>query len=160
MLALLIGACTSTGGVEDSSASPMVSSDLPAFADLAWSCSAEDDTWDFTAESTAWTAGADLVLTLDGLYVEEHQLQSKESAPDGSWDRLARELDVVADPRDQNRNSTTALLCDSTTQASLALRVALLTPETGEEADCRVAGAELDFEALGYDACLTRWETE
>jgi hypothetical protein len=99
-------------------------------------------------------------MTVDGLYVEEHQVQSQESAADGSWDRLARELDVVADPRDQVRNSSTALLCDTATQAGLALRVALLAAETGDEADCRTAGPSVDFEALGYDACETRWETE
>ncbi len=159
MLAWVTWACISTGNVDDS-ASSAVSSALPTFSDLGWSCSAEDDTWTFSAEATAWTAGADLALSLDATYIEEHAMASEKAADDGSWDQLVLELDIVADPRDQARNNTTAFLCDTNTEASLALRVALLTPDTAEEADCRIAGGELDWQALGYDSCETRWETE
>jgi len=159
VLALTLWACSSSGGVDDS-APPVVSSGVPVFSDLSWSCSTEDDTWTFAAEASAWTAGAELSLALDPSYVEEHSLASQESAADGSWDRLSRTLDVVADPRDQGRNDSTALLCDAGTQAALALRVVLLAPDSGDPADCRVAGAELDWLALGYDACTERWETE
>lgn len=157
MLAWALWACTSSGGVDDS-APPLVSLDDPTLAELSWSCSAEEDLWTFDASATAWTAGATLALSVDGAYVEQHGLASVASAADGSWDRLALALDVVADPRDQARDRSTALLCDAATRDGLALRLALLTPDTQDEADCHVAGAERDWEALGFDPCGSRWD--
>jgi hypothetical protein len=159
MLAWITWACIATGGADDS-ASPAVDLAAPSFLALGWVCSAEDDTWTFSAEASAWTAGAELGLSLDGSYIEEHDLKSQESAADGSWDRLGVTLIIVADPRDQARSVSTAYLCDQPTQTDLALRMALLAPDSAEEADCRVTGAALDWESLGYAACQTRWETE
>ena len=38
--------------------------------------------------------------TVDGEYVEKHDVSSRKAARDGSWDELRLRLDIVADWRD------------------------------------------------------------
>ena len=159
MIAWFIWACL-TSSPEDDSGATEVRLSTPTFEALSWDCSTETDRWDLAARASSWTSGALLVWTVDAVYVEEHDLSSTESAGDGTWDELDLKLTIVADPRDTARNSATAFLCDAPNQEGLGLRVALLAPETEAEADCRTAGAEVDFEGLGYDACPDRWERE
>jgi len=61
----------------------------------------------------------------------------------------------VADPRNQSKSSSTALLCDSPTRAALRGWLIVLDPETDETIDCRTWGETYDWEGAGYDACDT-----
>ncbi len=122
---------------------------------LTWTCSASEDTWTIAVETTGWTSGALLSWSPDGRYVEEHDLRSTAAAADGSADSLNLELDIEADPGKFTRSSSTALLCDATTQEDLSGRMAVYDPvDGGLEADCWAWG-EVDWTAdFGYADCV------
>lgn len=118
-------------------------------------CSAEDDAWTIQVDTVGWTAGGEMVWTADGVYLEEHNIISDEADADGAWDLLLLELSVVADPRNQSKSSSTALLCDTPTREALRGWLIILDPETEEAIDCRTWGEPYDWEAAGYDPCDT-----
>jgi len=122
---------------------------------LSVSCSADQDEWTVQVDTVGWTAGGELVWTADGQYLEEHSIVSDEADSSGAWDLLLLELNVVADPRDQSRSSSTALLCDPPTRETLRGLLVILDPETEAAIDCRTWGAPFGWEAAGYSPCDT-----
>lgn len=139
---------------------PDADSALVPFAgatELDWveaDCDADEDQWTVTVRTIGWTSGGLLSMSADGHTVEAHDLESAAAAPDGSWDSLKLELDIVGDPRDAEPGKSTAWLCDQDTLEAMAWRVVVYDPSTGEKADCAVWGAELDWNAVaGYSAC-------
>ncbi len=117
-------------------------------------CDADEDTWSFTVRTVGWTSGGLLSLSADGVLVEAHDVDSAAAAPDGSWDSLKLDLDIVGDPRDAKAGTSTVWLCDAATQRDMAYRVVVYDPVTGDKADCATWGADLDWNAVaGYSAC-------
>ena len=123
---------------------------------MAVTCSADDDAWVIQVDTVGWTAGGELAWTADGVYLEEHALVSDEADFSGAWDRLLLQLNVVADPRDQSRNSSTALLCDAPTREALRGWLVIYDPDTEEPVDCRTWGDTYSWEAAGYAPCEIR----
>ncbi|MCB9759581.1 MAG: hypothetical protein H6739_07045 [Alphaproteobacteria bacterium] len=117
-------------------------------------CSVESESWSLTVETEGWTGGGLFSMSLDGLRVEGHELLSREAAPDGSWDRLVLDLDIIADPAEVQLGETTGYLCED--EGDLAFRVVVFDPDDGQKADCRVWGQALDWNAAaGYSDCDT-----
>ncbi len=129
-----------------------IATDPPVITSGSWDCSAEDDRWSFTVDTRFWTGNGSVLLSVDGVYVEEHGLRSTESAADGTADHLELELGIEADPRDASPGTSTAFLCDVSTREDLSGRFSVSAPGSSEEADCRQWGA-LDFTVLGLETC-------
>ena len=89
--------------------------------------------------------------------LEEHSLSTRKADRDGEWEELALALSIVSDPEEVESSASTVFLCDVTTQETMAYRLALFAPDTSEEADCVVWGAEADWESQGHSACEGTW---
>ena len=165
LLAGMVAAC--------SAASACVSSDErdpgtvlhdtpPTITGIQYSCSVDEEKWIFQVTTDAWTANGTLYLAATSDYVEQHSLQSEEAAADGSSDLLTLSLSIVADWRDVSASSSTAFLCNSTTEAAICWRIFVYTPGTGDVSDCASGG----YEPTWFDdmddipTCDTRWETD
>ena len=151
MTVWLLLAC---GGTVPAVTDSAIDSAPPEITSASWTCSAADDRWSFEISTRNWTGNGEVLLALDLDYVETHELRSDESGADGSWDHLALELSVEADPRDATSGSSTAFLCDASTKAAISGRFSVAAPQSEGEADCRQWG-ELDFTQLALDACPT-----
>ncbi len=135
-------------------------SDPPSISDIRWDCDSIDAIWSFEVDTLAWTANAELWMGQDTDYVERHAVRSTSAAHDGTWDQLALELDVVADWREASSGSSTAFFCNPTTLEAISFRLAVYTPGTEEQADCRSWGAQPSlFDGVdGAAACELLWE--
>ena len=117
---------------------------------VRWGCDGERDVWTVEVDTLGWTSGGSLALS-GGVTFEAHEVLSIGAAPDGSWDTLLLELEVVADPRDVEPGKTTRYLCSE--RQDLAYRLTVSGPDGGR-ADCRVWGNEADWNGLaGYAEC-------
>lgn len=122
-------------------------------------CDAERDERRFEITTEGWTSGGMIAMSLDGARFESHKLLSAEAAEDGAWDVLTLTLDVLPDPVEVVADASTAYLCDPATEDALALRLVVYDAFTREVSDCRVWGAELDWNAVaGYSTCDKRLE--
>ncbi len=155
-VALLLACAASTPTADTGPATP-VSGD-PTLQAATWGCSEDEDRWSLTAEANRWTGNGGLALTLDGLYVEEHEVRSVEAARDGTWDRLALDLEIVADPREVAPGERTAFLCDPPTRDGLAARLWIHPPSSSAIADCWTWGPPVDWAAAGYTSACTAVE--
>jgi hypothetical protein len=70
--------------------------------------------WQLDATATSWTGGGELWWSIDGAYVEDHVVRSREAAPDGSRDELRAVLAVESDWRDVTFGTSTAFACTDT----------------------------------------------
>lgn len=146
---LLFSACLpSRGPFVDTGPGPAE----PLITGASVSCDAEAASWSFEVDADAWTGGGDLWLSIDGAYVETHELMSTGAAGDGSADHLERELDVVPDFRDVVADSTTLFNCETPG----LLGVLRIFRRDGESvSDCRVYGEPDAWNALGLDPTCT-----
>lgn len=111
----------------------------PAITAFELLCDLESEEWELTVEADAWTGGGDLYLTVDGIYVEAHGVDSDSAAADGSADELELELDMVGDWREVNEGSSTVFTCGAEADALF-----VLYDLEGEPTDCRAAGPDAD----------------
>ncbi len=134
--------------------------EVPQISAIRWDCSSEDATWDVEVDTVNWTANGHIWLATASDYVEQHAIRSTKAAHDGTWDELALELDIVSDWRDANAGSSTAFLCDPPTTEAISFRLAVYTPGSGEQGDCRSWGADPElFDRIdGVPACELIWE--
>lgn len=117
---------------------------------LSWDCDASAGRWNLEAETAFWTGGGELWLTVDGRYVERHELRSAGAAPDGSADLLALNLQILADWRFVSPGVSTAFTCGDDPSGRLRVR-----DRTGAPADCVEVGPERPVwaEAEGAPDC-------
>ena len=89
----------------------------------SWSmvCEPERERWQLDVLASSWTGGGLLVWTIDGHYVEEHNVYSRKAAQDATFDELRLRLDIVADWRDAQKNSSTPFLCASAPTAQFVM---------------------------------------
>ena len=127
--------------------------------DVVTACDAERDERRMEITTEGWTSGGMISMSLDGARFESHKLLSAEAAEDGAWDVLALTLDVLPDPVEVVADSSTAYLCDPSTEDNLAWRLVVYDAFTREVSDFRVWGPELDWNAVaGYSTCDKRLE--
>lgn len=148
LLACLLVACAPRGQAPEDTAG--VGAAVPVLTSVTVDCDDHDATWAFAATTDAWTGNGQVVMSVDGAYVEKHPLDSVEAAADGSADRLSLDLEVIADWRDVSVGSSTAFNCD-TPELSGVLRV--YTRDTGAVADC-VAFGEAPERWTEWDAAV------
>ena len=153
MLALL-SACLAPHVDPDDSAAGAFYEGPTTLTSAEGDCSVEDDTWSLVVETEGWTSGGLWSLSADGRRVEAHEIDSVEAAANGAWDRLELELDIVADPADVEEGKSSAWLCDGPTLASMAWRVVVFDPDSGDKADCLTWGRAIDWNSVaGYSEC-------
>ncbi|MEE2749966.1 MAG: hypothetical protein VX519_00935 [Myxococcota bacterium] len=126
----------------------------PEIESVSSNCSSTEDKRTIEVQTRGWTGGGRVSFTIDGRNIEEHPLQSVEADAHGQWDTLRVELTIVADPQQVSKGSSTALLCEPETEEALSTRLAVFSPDSREEADCRVWGPDQTWEIIGeYPAC-------
>lgn len=103
-------------------------------------CDLTLERWQLDVRANAWTGGAEWWWTVDGTYVEKHDVTSRKAASDGTWDELRLRLDIVADWRDAVRNASTPFLCASEPTGRLLLR-----DMEGTVVDCFDTGPHTDW---------------
>jgi hypothetical protein len=115
----------------------------------AWSCDVEEEQWVLEAETDAWTGGAELLLSVDGAYIEAHDADTYEAAADGSYELLDATISIVADWRKAS-NGATAFPCAAAPNALL-----VVYDLDGDVSDCWTDGADADWWATieGAPAC-------
>jgi len=129
-------------------------SGTPEIESVSSSCSSEQDERSVEVHTRGWTGGGRISFTVDGRTIEEHPLHSVEADANGEWDTLRVALTIVADPSQAAKGSSTALLCDPETNEALSMRLGVFSPNSQEEADCRVWGPDQAWEIIGeYPAC-------
>lgn len=96
--------------------------DTPTIDTFDLFCDTSLERWQLDVRTLGWTGGGEWWWTVDGEYVEKHDVSSRKAARDGSWDELRLRLDIVADWRDAVRNSSTPFLCASNPTGRLFLR--------------------------------------
>ena len=111
----------------------------PQITTASVQCDVRAATWGFELETDAWTGTGRLHLSADGEYIEKHSLPSVSAAADGSWDRLKRDLSVVATWRDAVADSSTAFPCDT---ASLAGVFSVYSRDGSTRTDCVAFGED------------------
>ena len=121
----------------------------PEISDFGLDCDVDRGVWTLTIEATSWTGGADSWWTLDGVYVEEHGIDTVAYEPDGSGESLRAEIAVVADWR-QLADRNTAFTCAD--GPNVLVQLADLD---GLEVDCRASGPDpaLWAEVEGVEPC-------
>jgi hypothetical protein len=112
-------------------------------------------TWEFQVETDAWTGNGEILLSKDGVYIEDHPLDSVSADADGAWDKLEATLTVVADQEDMNAGSATWFNCQEPRLSGI-LRV---FEQTGElESDCRSFLEDFWGDWNSFYSCGTRLE--
>ena len=98
-----------------------------------------------------WTGGGTMWMSIDGTYVEAHEVLSVEAEGDGSADRLELKLSFVADFQDASPGSSTAFNCGTPGLQGLVV----IYGRDGESvADCRVFGdSPTAWETWAIGAC-------
>lgn len=122
----------------------------PRITSAEVSCDEDAAAWAFAVEADAWTGNGKLIWSVDGRYVEYHDLDSVESAPDGSSDRLVLELRAVADRAFVQPGSTTLFNCH---EPGLAAVLRVLTVDGESASDCRRFGEDRWGEWYADYAC-------
>lgn len=151
---LALSACLAPHVATDDSASAEPYEGPTTITGFEYGCDADADTWSLSVETEGWTSGGLWSLSADARRVEAHAIDSVEAAANGAWDRLELELDIVADPTDLEEGESSAWLCDAQTEQSMAWRVVVFDPLSGEKADCATWGAEIDWNTVaGYSVC-------
>ncbi len=125
--------CSGTG---DDSATEIPDA-VPAITEATATCESGEARWSFSVTTDAWTGNGQVVLSVDGEYVEKHTMYSTSAAADGTRDELALELSVVPDWRDVTLGSSTAFNCG---EAALTGILRVWKRDGSGEADCRAFG--------------------
>jgi hypothetical protein len=131
---------------------------VPAIVSASADCNPQQAQWRFELDTDAWTGGGALLWSANGSWVEEHRLDSKEAADDGSSDHLELALTIVPDWRDQEANASTALNCET---PGLGGVLTVFARDGKTVADCRFLGddqAAFDAWELGV-GCETPLDT-
>lgn len=130
----------------------------PAFTTVSLGCEAAAARWTGVFETDAWTGGGALWLSVDGVYIEQHDFGSYEAATDGTADRLKLTLAIVSDFQDAHGGSSTWFNCGTPgLQGYLAVR----SRDGGRLTDCRVFGeAPESWSTWGVGACTTGFTVE
>lgn len=123
----------------------------PPQAHCLWvSCDVDEELWTVEVQATSWTAGGELVWTLDGDYLELHPMRSVAAEADGSGDLLRASLSLTGDWREVSPGASTAMRCSD----SPDLVVALFDPETESLSDCARQDRGMDWSMVeGAPAC-------
>lgn len=135
-------------------ATPDPQDGVPSITDLSIACNLEAGRWDVEVTTDAWALSAELIWTLDGVYLERHTtFGSVAAAADGSADLLRGSVAINTDFRGSD-NGLTAFACSSV--PSLKLSVINLA---GDRTDCRRLGpaTELLDGIEGVPDCPEFW---
>ena len=94
---------------------PFVNVELttPNIQEFTLVCDVEKEQWQLDVVASSWTGGGEWWWTNDGSYVESHKVYSRKAANDGRSDELRLRLDIVADWRDAEKNTSTPFLCSA-----------------------------------------------
>lgn len=84
-------------------------------------CDLELERWRFDVLADGWSGGGRLWMTVAGDYVEQHVVNSRRAAADGSSDELRLELPIVGDWREAVPDSSTAMHCSDDPNGLFAL---------------------------------------
>ncbi len=117
---LWFAACIHSGSAADTGADPV--GGVPTVESFEVRCDSDDAKWRIDAVASALTLGATTVWTVDGLYVEVHEVPVSSSREDGTEDVLVLELDIEADFREVKPGKSTGFTCLSGVAIGLALR--------------------------------------
>jgi len=127
---LLFSACIRPGSGEDTFVDEQLSP--PAIDSFDVSCDVDAAKWTIDVMASSWTTGGEVLLTVDGIYAELHDVTSQQVAADGSSDHLSLTMNIVADWREATGNAQTAFLCAD----DPALRFVIYDLD-GKISDCR-----------------------
>ena len=127
---LLLGACIRPGSGKDTFVDERLGP--PGIQSFEVSCDVDAAKWTIDVFASSWTTGGEIVLTVDGTYVERHDVTSQQVAADGSSDHLSLSMNIVSDWRDATGNAQTAFLCAD----DPALRFVVYDLD-GQISDCR-----------------------
>lgn len=150
----LLVACSPRAPVDD--AYPEVALRPPTLDAASVVCDAEEARWELELRATAWTGGATTAWTVDGAYIELHDLDRVSWEPDGTYEILALTLPIVDDWREVTDDSTVF------TCASDPSGVVTLQDVDGATVACRAWGPDPDRlgAELGSFACDVPLETQ
>jgi hypothetical protein len=132
-LASLLGCSTSATNIPDDLSN--LSTSPPVITEVSWSCDADLERWRLDITCDAWSNGGRLYLSNDFSYTEEHQIKSRKSAADGSWDELRLDLYVTTDWREVTGGSSTAFDCTEEPNGLF-----IIYDRDGKTVDCRLFG--------------------
>lgn len=125
----------------------------PEVASLTVECDPEASRWTLVLETTAWTGGVTTDWTVDGVYLERHDLDGIAYREDGSLERLRLRASIVSDFRKQAQGRT-AFTCTSDPDILL-----VVTDLEGTPTDCRAIGPMPERWGTidGTTPCAVRW---
>ena len=109
----------------------------PAIVAGTLECSLTEEEWVLSVETNSWAGGGNLLMTVDGEYVESHAVFSVGAASDGTYDKLSLSLAIKADWRDAIEGSSTAFLCAEDVAALFKLE-----SMEGDIVECAYFGAD------------------
>lgn len=119
MILGLVG-CIVNGKFADTGADPVLRT--PQIVSFDLRCDSDDGEWRIDAVADGLTTGASSVWTVDGLYVEVHEVPVSTSRQDGTEDVLVLELGIEPDWREVKPDKSTSFTCLSGVVVGLALR--------------------------------------
>ena len=114
---------------------PDVDLEPPVIESIDLKCDADRGKWEMTLVATAWTGGAASAWTVDGEYVEIHQLARKSWRADGTRETLELNLSIADDFRDVGGG--TVFTCTTDPNGVL-----ILYDTEQKWSDCRAWGPE------------------
>lgn len=112
--AFLVGACV----VPEEGDDPTPEIITPSIRAIQLQCNPEAGSWRVTVDTVGWSAGGTVLWSVDGVYVERHNvLRSIAAAVDGSTDQLRGDLSIVTDFRPAGTGGNTAFTCSASLSA-------------------------------------------
>lgn len=136
VLGLLLGC----GSPWDDTAAPKVVLTTPLIDTTSLTCDADKAKWTLDLTTTSWTQGASSAWSIDGTYVEIHDLEQQYWAADGSSETFELSLSIVDNWDNQKDGKSTIYTCGSAPQIML-----VVLGDNNTVTDCRDWGSEPDL---------------
>jgi hypothetical protein len=108
-LTILVAGCAPFSPVLPSETITPITS--PSLLTTSLLCDEKDEVWRLLATTDSWIGSAELLLSTDGVEIEQHPAYSVGADINGLADELDLTLDIIADWRDVEEGDTTAFLC-------------------------------------------------
>ena len=108
-LTLLFAGCAPLSPVYPSESTAPVNP--PNLISTSLNCDEKKEEWELLATTSSWIGSAELLLSTDGVQIEQHPAYSVGADMDGQGDELDLTLSIIADWRDVEEGDSTAYLC-------------------------------------------------
>ena len=119
----------------------------PHITGITLKCDLDVGRWRVEVSTDAWSGGAAVLWTVDGVYFEKHdRFGSIEAAADGSADKLRNDISIVTDFRPAG-NGNSLFTCNASPSAYI-----WVNDLKGQPSDCRNVGAHPELVAAAPKA--------